>query len=148
MAYINKFKGFIAKKEIQKLPIISSWMRNLKCVFMDRKNIRQAVEAINEGVEILKQGYSTVIFPEGTRSRSDNMGEFKAGSFKLATKSGAPIIPVTIKGSYKLFEANGRMVKPADVEVIVSPPVQTANLSREEVNILPERVKEIIESNL
>jgi 1-acyl-sn-glycerol-3-phosphate acyltransferase len=148
LGYINKPKAFIAKIETKKLPLISSWMKEMKCVFMDRKDIRQSVQAINEGAEILREGYSLVICPEGTRSKGETMGEFKHGSFKLATKAGVPIIPVTIKGSYKMMEQSKFIIKPAKVEVIISNPIETSGLSREEIKELPDRVKEIIAREL
>lgn len=147
LGYIDKSKAFIAKKETQKIPLINSWMVLLKCVFMDRNDIRQAVQAINEGVEVLKQGQSLIIFPEGTRSKGDKMGEFKNGSFKLATKAGVPIVPVTIKGSYRLMEERKFIIRPADVEVVISKPIETSNLTREEIQALPDRIKGIIQNN-
>jgi 1-acyl-sn-glycerol-3-phosphate acyltransferase len=148
MSHINKPKGYIAKIEMNKLPVIRNWMKYMNCVFMDRSNIRKSAEAIVEGVNIIKKGYSLVIFPEGTRSKGDKIGEFKAGSFKLATKSKAPIIPVTIKGSYKLMEANGSKIKPAEVEIYIHPPIDTAGVSKDELESLPEKVKTIIQSKL
>lgn len=148
MSHINKPKGYIAKIEMKKLPVIRNWMKYMNCVFMDRSNIRKSAEAIVEGVNIIKKGYSLVIFPEGTRSKGDKIGEFKAGSFKLATKSKAPIIPVTIKGSYKLMEANGSKIKPAEVEIYIHPPIDTVGLSKEELESLPEKVKTIIQTKL
>lgn len=148
LGHINEPKAFIAKLETKKIPLISSWMKEMKCVFMDRKDIRQSVQAINQGVEILRQGYSLVIFPEGTRSKGNTMGEFKHGSFKLATKAGVPIIPVSIKGSYKLMEEHEFIIKPAKVEVIISKPIETSSLTREEMQKLPDMVKEIIDRNL
>lgn len=148
MSYIDKPKGFIAKIETLKIPIVRTWMKNLHCVFMDRSNLRKSAAAIIEGVKIIKDGHSLVIFPEGTRSKGGPLGEFKAGSFKLATKSKAPIIPITINGSYKLMEANGNKIKPAEVEVYIHPAIETANLSKEEQEALPEQVKSIIASKL
>lgn len=148
LGYINKPKAFIAKIEIKKMPLISSWMKEMKCVFMDREDIRQSVQAINEGAEILREGYSLVICPEGTRSKGDAMGEFKHGSFKLATKAQVPIIPVTIKGSYKMMEQSKFIIRPAKVEVIISKPVETKGLTKEEIKELPEKVKAIIAREL
>lgn len=147
MGYINKPKAFIAKIETKKLPLVSTWMKHMKCVFMDRKDIRQSVQAINEGADLLKQGYSMVIFPEGTRSKGEAMGEFKQGSFKLATKAGVPIVPVAIKGSYRMMEEKG-FIRHAYVEVIISKPVRTEGLTREELQQLPDRVKEIIADSI
>lgn len=148
MSYIDKPKGYIAKIEMKKIPILRTWMGYMNCVFMDRSNIRKSAEAIVEGVNIIKGGYSLVIFPEGTRSKSNVIGEFKAGSFKLATKSKAPIIPVTIKDSYKLMEDNGNKIKPANVEIHIHPAIETKNLTKEEMEALPEKVKSIIGSKL
>jgi 1-acyl-sn-glycerol-3-phosphate acyltransferase len=144
LGFIDKPKAFIAKKELKKLPLISSWMYYMNCVFIDRSSARSGLKAIQEGVAFLKQGYSQIIFPEGTRSRGDQLGEFKPGSFKLATKAGVPIVPVTIKGSYKIMEANGGLIKPAVVEMYISEPIPTAGLSKEETEQLPGKVRNII----
>lgn len=148
MSYIDKPKGYVAKIEMKKIPILRDWMTYMNCVFMDRSSIRKSAEAIVEGVNIIKKGYSLVIFPEGTRSKGDKIGEFKAGSFKLATKAKVPIVPVTIKGSYKLMEANGNKIVPSQVEMYIHPPVDTASLSKEDLEALPAKVKSIIESKL
>lgn len=148
MACIDKPKGYMAKIEMKKVPLLRTWMEYMHCVFMDRGKPRKSIAAIAKGIDILKSGYSLVIFPEGTRSKGNKIGEFKAGSFKLATKSGVPIVPVTISGSYRLMEANGGKVKPAEVKMFIHPLVETANLSKEEEDTLPVRVKTVIESKL
>jgi 1-acyl-sn-glycerol-3-phosphate acyltransferase len=144
MSYINKPKGFIAKIETAKMPFVSSWMRLMMCVFMDRQDIRQSVEAINKGAEFLKQGYSMVIFPEGTRSKTGEMGEFKAGSFKLAVKSGVPIVPIAIKGSFDIMGKESLLIKPALVELEILKPVETSKLSKEEQKNLHVTVQQLI----
>ncbi len=148
ISYINKSKGYIAKAEMLKIPLLRDWMTYMKCLFMDRSDMRQSAETIVKGINILKSGYSLVVFPEGTRSKSNTVGEFKAGSFKLATKSKVPIVPVTINGSYKLMEQNNNKIKPADVFVTIHPMVEVAGLSKEEELLLPQKVKSIIEEPL
>jgi 1-acyl-sn-glycerol-3-phosphate acyltransferase len=146
LSFIDKPKAFIAKIETLKLPFVSSWMRQMRCVFMDRNDIRQSITAINQGVQYLKEGYSMVIFPEGTRSGSVEMGEFKAGSFKLATKSGVPIVPIAINGSYNIMGKKNLIVKPAEVSVKILKPIETAKLSKEELKTLHDRVYEEIKA--
>lgn len=148
ISYINRPKGFIAKVELTKLPFVASWMRQMKCVFMDRKDIRQSIIAINQGADYLKQGYSMIIFPEGTRSGKKEMGEFKAGSFKLAVKSGVPIVPVAINGSYNIMEKGSIIIKPAKVQIKILEPINTSKLSKEEIKVLHDRVHEEIENCL
>jgi 1-acyl-sn-glycerol-3-phosphate acyltransferase len=148
MGFINKPKSYIAKIELSKLPLISKWMKIGKCVLIDRSDPRQSLRAINEGVEILKKGHSLVIFPEGTRSKSSEMSDFKKGSLRLATKAKVPIVPVTIDGSYKIFEGNDGRIKPANIRMIMADPIYTDNLTKEDENALSDRVYEIIKGNL
>lgn len=137
-------KGFIAKKELEKWPIINTWMKYLNCIFMDRQNLRKSAESIVEGISLLKSGYSMVIFPSGTRSRGKSIDKFKNGSFKLATKSKCPIVPITINGTYKLLEENNNKIKGADIELIVHPTIYVDNLTKDELERLPETVHSII----
>lgn len=148
MSFIDKPKGYIAKVETDKIYIVRDWMRLIHCVFMDRSTLKGAASAIVEGVKLIKEGHSLVIFPEGTRSKGGPLGEFKSGSFKLATKPKALIVPVTMDGTYKLMEAQGGKIKPATVNMYIHPPVETANLTKEEQAELPERIKAIIASKL
>lgn len=148
LGYIDKPKGFIAKAETKKLPIVGGWMTYMKCVFMDRKNPRAALKAIKSGIQIVKEGHSIVIFPEGTRSIDGQLNEFKPGSFKLAMKSGAPIVPVTIKGSIDIMKKGSNWIKPADVELIISEPVSSEGYESTESYLLREKVYEIIKNNL
>lgn len=148
LGYVNKPKAFIAKIEMLKMPIIRNWMRQMNCVFMDRHNLRQSLRVMNEAGEYIKKGYSMVVFPEGTRSKGKTMGEFKAGSLRIATKANVPIVPVTIKGSYKLMEQNGSIIKPAEVEVVISEPIETYGLTNEQISGLHEKIRTIIASKL
>jgi 1-acyl-sn-glycerol-3-phosphate acyltransferase len=148
LGYVDKPKAFIAKIELLKFPLIRTWMTHMKCVFMDRSDVRQSLKVINQAADYLKKGYSMVIFPEGTRSKGENLGEFKAGSLKLALKAKVPIVPVTISGSYKIMELNGFIIKPAHVEISIHDPISTDELTKEQATELPEKIREIIEKGL
>ncbi|MBM7095310.1 1-acyl-sn-glycerol-3-phosphate acyltransferase [Bacillus sp. H-16] len=149
LGYLDLKIGFISKVEVKKLPIIASWMEEMNCVFMDRKNRRQSVKAILQGAKQLKDGHNLVVFPEGTRSKGGPVSQFKQGSFKLATKSGAAILPVTINGSFKIMEANNNLMKPADVKVTIGEPVRIHQQNKDIDGItLAGIVQEEIERNL
>lgn len=148
LGFIDKPKGFVAKVEMEKLPLISTWMKFINCVFMDRNDLKQSLQTIIEGIKILKEGYSLVVFPEGTRSKSNKIGEFKPGSFKLATKSKVPIVPVTINGSYKIMEGNNYKICPEKVDVYIHQPIYLDSLTKDEINNLPIKVKSIIQEKL
>lgn len=142
---LDKPNGLVAKKEAAHYPMLSTWMKYLHCVFIDRENPREGLKALNETAENIQNGYSMVIFPEGTRSKSDELGEFKGGAFKIAQKCQCPIIPVCIDGSYKIMEANGGLkMRPGTVRVKILPPIETKGMSREEFRRLPQRVHDLI----
>lgn len=148
MGYVDAPKGFIAKIEMLKVPVVRTWMTFIHCVFMDRSNLRKSAASIIEGVKIIKNGNSLVIFPEGTRSKDGKMLEFKGGSFKLATKAKVPIIPITLVGSNNIFEANNKRIKSADVKIFIHPAIETKDLTKAEAEELPAKVKAIIASKL
>ena len=144
---IDKKMGFIAKKEILKTPIIGYWLKKSKCVPLDRENPRAAIAAINKAIENIKEGSSMVIFPEGTRNKEGEVGKFKKGSLKLATKSKAPIVPVSIDRASRAFE-DTRQFKPTKIKVVFGKPIETDNLSKEEETNLADNIRDIIVSNL
>lgn len=148
LASIEKPKAFIAKTELANMPLISPWMKYMNCVFMDRSDIRQSLKVISQASNYVREGYSMAIFPEGTRSKGKDMGEFKPGSMKLALKAEAIIVPVAIRGSYKIMEENGFIIKPGLVEVRIAEPIPTWGLTKEQARDLPDRVRDIIQSEL
>ncbi|AIK36232.1 lysophospholipid acyltransferase family protein [Bacillus pseudomycoides] len=148
LGYLNKPIGFVSKAEIKKFPIVPTWMELMNCVFMDRSNRRQSLQAIKDGIELLKNGHSIVIFPEGTRSKGREMGEFKAGSFHLAVKAGVAILPVTVDGTYKMFEANGNRMKPAHATVTISKPITPEQYASMDIKELTQYTKDIIAAQL
>jgi len=147
MGYIRKTVGFVAKKELAYVPILSLWMRALHCIFIDRNNKKQALKAIASGVHNIKQGYPVLIFPEGTRSKGIHIGKFKPGSLKIALRSNAILVPLTINGTYKLLEEKGR-VTPGKVSLTIHPAVDLAKLSFDNKEQLAEKLRQIISSGL
>ena len=118
--------AFVAKKEMEKIPLLGFWMKERGCVFIDRDNARSSLKAINQAIGNLKLGLPMAIFPEGTRSRGPKVGDFKSGSLRIAIKSGVKVIPVSIKDSYKLSEKNEKHNNPV-VSVHYSEPINSKN---------------------
>jgi 1-acyl-sn-glycerol-3-phosphate acyltransferase len=143
MASLPRVIGFIAKKELKHVPILSSWMKTMGCLFLDRKNPRQAITVFNQAVEELRRGKAKLIFPEGTRSKGDRMGEIHAGALKLPFRSEAIIVPLTIDGTYHLFEESKR-VSNGKVVLTIHPPVHAAGLSKEEQKNTAKLLESII----
>lgn len=124
--------GYIAKKEMLRYPLLLHWMKNLHCLFLDRQNVKEGMKTILEGIDKLKNGISMCIFPEGTRNKTaDTFLPFHEGSFKLAEKSGAPIIPMTIVNSAAVFEDHLPKVKKATVIIEYGAPIYTKDLDKD-----------------
>lgn len=119
------FVGFVAKKEMEKIPLLRSWMKNVNCLFLDRKDIKAGLKTILEGIEKVKNGISVWIFPEGTRNRNKDLKEllvFKEGSLKIAEKSGCPVVPVAMVGTAEAFESHFPFIRPSHVTVYYGEP--------------------------
>jgi 1-acyl-sn-glycerol-3-phosphate acyltransferase len=148
VGHVPRDKGFIAKLELLKVPTFSRWMKYIGCIFIDRKDPRQSLTAINEAAERLKTGHSIVIFPEGTRSADGTVAPFKAGGLRLGLKAGVPIVPVTISGSKNIMPKGTSIIRSAKVKVIVSPPLLWEDYKGMDSNQISEKVRNIIISNL
>lgn len=148
LSNMNRITGAVAKKDMQKIPIMSYWMQQIHCVFMDRENPREALKVMAEGIANLKNGYSMLIFPEGTRSQSNYMGEFKKGSMRLAIKAGVPIVPITVYDTYTAMEGNNGKIKKANAKLIIDKPIYLDGMSKEEKANLSDIIKNIIQCNL
>ena len=142
--------GILAKEELEKIPLLNRWMKLLGCVFVKRDDIRASVKALNDATAIVESGRSFVIFPEGTRYKGEEggAGEFKAGAFRIAVKTGAPVVPVAISGARGLFEGHGLRATPGDIRVRILPAIQTAGMSKAEQKQLPDAVRQTILAQL
>ena len=137
--------GFVAKKEMEKIPCLAHWMRFINCLFLDRKNIKAGLATMNEGTQLLKDGFSIAIFPEGTRSQDEDPHEFKEGSLRPALKAKVPVIPMAISGTADILENNKRFqVKPATVHITFGQPIYPDQLERAEKKHLGATIREEI----
>ena len=147
MTQLHGLKGFIVKKEMNKVPIMRNWIEHMGCVFIDRKNPRNSMNAILKGIESLKNGNSLILFPEGTRSKDGALAKFKPGSLKLATKSGVKVVPVTINGSINSMLKGSIRIKPNLSQMIISKPIIIEGEMKDSIKLTKE-IKRIIQENL
>jgi len=142
--------GAILKKELYKIPFLTQVVDCTKSFPMDRSDIKQSMQVIKATTEEVKGGRNYLIFPEGTRSKNkNNMIEFHSGSFKCATKSHCPILPIALLNSYKVLDEKGS--KPVNVQVHFLKPIyfeeyqglNTAELAQ----MVRSRIEETIKAN-
>lgn len=125
--------GFVAKKEMESWPFFHRWMRRGKYIFLDRSNPREGIKSIKKAVGIVREGYPTVIFPEGERSLTGEIGNFKKGSFKLALDTNGIIVPMTICGAIDIQKRGSMYInRNKKVKLIVEKPIDVSILSVDE----------------
>ncbi len=147
LAYLPGCIGFITKSQAAWFPFLNLWIFALGGVFLDRERVSKARRAMERGIERLKSGAAMAVFPEGTRSRGPVMGEFHNGSFKLATRSGAVIVPISIQGTYRIWEEQ-RSIVPASVTLRAGEPIPTRGMDPGTKKKLPALVRARINEGL
>ncbi len=147
--YLNaKFK-WIMKQEIRKTPLLGKACESMGHIFVDRSSPMRAQKSLEEAKDRLLQGSNSVfLFPEGTRSANGKIGRFKRGAFTIARDLHLPIIPVTISGAYNVLPKNGWYITPGKITMTIHQPIDTTNLSDDNLNEMIDQVKNTIESKL
>ncbi len=132
----------IAKKELRHNPIFGPLFRAAGVVFVDRSNTAKAIESLGPVVEALRHGRSLIIAPEGTRSTTAHVGVFKKGAFRLAMDAKVPIVPVVFRNVLDALPKGAVVVRPAVIEAVVLPPIDTSSWSLETLDEEIQRVRE------
>ena len=147
--------SYMAKKEVARVPLLSTWMRFLHCLFLDRKDIKQGLKTILAAIDLIKNGISVCIFPEGTRSTGPEQTEllpFHEGSFKVATKTDCLIVPMAITNTSRIFEDNIPFIRSTDVVIEYGKPFRPSELTKEQKKGIGGNtrgiIQEMVQNNL
>lgn len=145
---LPRLTGFVAKSDFLKFPILPIWMKRLRCEFLIKDDLKQNLTSILNAISHVKDGVSMVIYPEGQRSTGPDetqLMEFHEGSFKIATKTGCPIIPVATVGTRERFETHFPKLTKGHVIIEFGEPIEVAGLSREELKGIGAKTRTIVE---
>ena len=126
---------FTPKKQLFRYPFLGWHLRRSGHVPIDRENPRAAVKSMREASDTIRHGTSVVIFPEGGTSVDGSINPFKGGGFMLATKSEAPVVPVTIRGSRAVLVPKTYHARGGVVEVVVGEPIPSSGATVQELSI-------------
>ena len=142
--------GYIAKKEMLSYPLLRTWMKRLYCLFLDRDNPKEGLKTILKAIEYVKSGISICIFPEGTRNTGEELSvlPFHSGSFKIAEKSGCPIVPISMNNTISIFEKQFPRIKKTHVIIEYGKPIYAKDLDREQKKQLSQNCQKIIEDTI
>jgi 1-acyl-sn-glycerol-3-phosphate acyltransferase len=132
------------KAEIDRIPVLARAFRLGGFIPVDRRNKEVALRSIDAGAASIRAGNSFLIFPEGTRSRTDELLTFKKGGFIMAIKAQAPIVPVAIQGGRSAMRKGSKIIRPVTVTIHVGEPIESAGYELDERDQLIARVRQRI----
>ena len=148
---LPKANGTLIKKEAFRVPVLGWAFHAAGFTPVDRSNPKAARASLEAAVTAMKNGRSFVIAPEGTRSRTGELGPFKSGGFRLAARAGVPVVPITVTGARDILPKGGKLIYPGTIQVRYHDPVETSGIDpqdREAIGGLMEQVRTAIESGL
>lgn len=122
---------FVAKRSLFRIPFFGWGLRALGNIPLDRTNPKKARKTIENAAAVLTSGDASLfVFPEGTRSRTGRLGEFKLGVFSLAVRAGIPVVPMGIQGTYEFLPRGSFLLNPGPVSVLFGDPIFSSNWKR------------------
>ncbi len=144
IGYLKIKASPVAKIEVLKAPYVSSLAKGVHTILLDRKSAKSSIKAILDGTNMLKKGGSVIIFPEGTRSKTGELGSFKAGSYKMGLRAESTVVPLVVQGTRSLLESK-KGWRRYDVYLKVLESVSAKGLTKEEQKEFPAMISSQIE---
>jgi 1-acyl-sn-glycerol-3-phosphate acyltransferase len=139
---------FVAKRELARVPFLGRYIAAMGMVFIDRSHRQESARSVGAATARLREGWSVVSFPEGTRSRDDQVRPFKTATFAAAIEAGVPVVPIAIAGAGRVLPPEGWRPRPGRIRVLIGEPIATVGLDRAERAGLAERAQAEVEALL
>lgn len=139
---------WVIKRELLRIPVFGWALAGTGAISIDRSNKETAVSSLNQAKKKLSNGWSVLIYPEGTRTPDGNLLPFKKGPFMMAVQTGLPILPVTSNGAFKILPKKTVAFRPGLITLTIGEPIITKGLTVDDVPWLMEQTRNTIASNL
>jgi 1-acyl-sn-glycerol-3-phosphate acyltransferase len=140
---------WVAKKTLFRVPFMGWHMRRSGYIPIDRGNPREAAKSIIDASKIIRGGVNAIAFPEGTRSKTGELGSFHSGAFALALRTGVPLVPISLEGSYRVIMPKTLQVNPGVIiRIRIDKPIDLSSYSRSDKHKLMQDVHQIMRRNL
>lgn len=146
----RRLTGYIAKKEMERWPSLSTWMHRIYCLFLDREDPKEGLKTILTAIDHIKNGISICVFPEGTRNEGEELSmlPFRDGAFKIATKTGCAIVPISMNNTAEIFENHMPKVKKTHVIIEYGKPIYPDSLDKDTKRHIGDHVADIIKETI
>jgi 1-acyl-sn-glycerol-3-phosphate acyltransferase len=139
---------WIAKESLFKIPVIGRTMRKAGYIGINRSSPKKFLKSLQRAVEEIKEGRSIVVFPEGTRTKDGAVGTFKRGSLYLIFKTGAPVVPITISGSFDVMKKGEFLIRPGIIRIFIDKPIDVSRFSENDEDTLLNMLRGVTVKNL
>jgi 1-acyl-sn-glycerol-3-phosphate acyltransferase len=139
---------WVMKMELRKIPGIGIGCEKAGHIFIERRNPKQAAQAITAALSKIGDGIGILFFPEGTRSLDGRLLSFKKGAFRIAIEQQLPLLPVTLVGTRDIVPAKSLRLFPGTARMVIHPPIETAGMTIDQLEALMERTRLTIASAL
>lgn len=141
---------WVMKAGIGKIPFVGAACRAAGFIFVDNSTAKSAARSVREAERSLKKGASIVVFPEGSRTKTGQMGRFKKGAYQMAVDQGLPVAPITLNGPFDVLPIGSLNVHPRKMEMIIHEPIPTEGMdtSHQGLQEIAEKTREIIAGGL
>jgi 1-acyl-sn-glycerol-3-phosphate acyltransferase len=140
--------AIFGRKSLFDIPIVGAAFKLAKFVPVDREDRDAALNSVKEAVRYIREGYSFLVYPEGTRSPDGRLRRFKKGSFVMAIEAGIPVVPVACAGAHRIMKKNSLIVRPGKVTVRFGKPIDASAYSIEQRDELAQRVHDAVAAEL
>jgi 1-acyl-sn-glycerol-3-phosphate acyltransferase len=147
-AYLPLSFRILYKKSLNRIPFLGWHLFMSGHIGVERESPAKARESLDHAAGRIRNGTSVAVFPEGTRSYDGVMRAFKKGSFRLAIKAGAPIVPTTIIDSHLVMKRGRVTVYPRTVKLAIGEPISVGHLGEDQADALMKHVHDVISGNL
>jgi 1-acyl-sn-glycerol-3-phosphate acyltransferase len=148
LAHLPADFKFILKQELMKIPLFGLAMRRAGYVAIDREEPRKAVKSMNDAAMKIKEGFSMLIFPEGTRSEDGRLQPFKTGGFRLALKAGCDVVPVAISNSRNIVPKGSLRINKGTFAMNIGTPISVRDYTKKDMDKLMAQVREAMLSQM
>ena len=145
---VNRPMFFIAKIELQKIPILSQYIKVVGMILVDRKNRERAMASMRTAIQDIQGGKSIAAFPEGTRTKTGELLPFKKGVFTIAKEGRIPIVPIALIGSAKALASGSFFLRPASVELRVLPALNSEEFFNMSIEEMANHTRSLIQQEI
>ena len=135
-------------RRLAAVPFLGPYIQKMGMVFVDRGERRQTARTVGDAASRLREGWSILSFPEGTRAIAGRLQRFKTASFAAALDAGVPVVPVAVEGAGRVLPRDGFRARPGSIHIRIGEPISTAGLTRDARGELAERVQREVEEML